>query len=113
AHTITAIIITHHTGAGTRTSATRMRLIAPTVHVTPCSNNAVAAPGSNASQLPTRLAANVITPIGASTATIGTLNIFAGRANGVARWKYTAIGSTITDSTTNPSIASSAVHSAI
>ena len=84
---ITAIAITQPAGGGTRTSATRTRLIAATVHVTPCSNNAVAAPGTSANQLLTRLAAKVSTPIGASNATIGTLNIFAGNANGVARWK--------------------------
>jgi hypothetical protein len=70
----------------------------------------VHAPGNIASHGLTSAAQKVTTAIGASTATIGTLNIFAGSANIVARWKYIAIGSTITSSATNPINASSNAH---
>src|SRR5271170_4921094 len=75
----------HHTGAGTRRSAERIALTRPMTPVTPCSRRAVAAPGSIATQGPRRDAQNVMTAIGASTATSGTLNIFVDTANIVAR----------------------------
>src|SRR5580692_8917777 len=77
----------HHTGAGTRRSAARTALTWPMTPLTPCSIRAVTAPGSIATQGLTSDAQNVITAIGASTATKGTLNILVGTANIVARWK--------------------------
>src|SRR3981189_2190553 len=82
----------HHTGAGTRRSAARTALTWPITHVTPCSTRPVAAPGSIAIQGLRSDAQNVITAIGASTATSGTLNILVGTANIVARWKENDMG---------------------
>ena len=74
-------------GPGTRRSAAGawlMRLIAP---VTPCSRSASAEPGRAASHGLMSDARKVTRPSGASTATRGMLNMFAGSAKTVARWK--------------------------
>ena len=87
AHTTIVSTAIHHTGAGTRRSAARTALTRPITAVTPCSSRAVAAPGSIATQGLMSDAQNIITAVGASTATRGTLNMFVGTANIVARWK--------------------------
>src|ERR1700759_3424429 len=87
AQTMTASSAIHHAGAGTRRSAACTALTRPMIPVTPCSSRAVAAPGSMATQGPMSDAQNVITAIGASTATNGTLNMLVGTAKSVARWK--------------------------
>src|SRR5258707_5293596 len=87
AHTKIASSAIHHTGAGTRRSAACTALTRPMIPVTPCSSRAVAAPGSIAAQGPMSDVQNVITAIGANTATNGTLNMLVGTAKSVARWK--------------------------
>ena len=64
--------------------------------MTPCSTSAVAAAGKNASHAFTNEAQNVTTASGASNPTRGIASKFAGSANGVARWKYTATGTVLT-----------------
>src|SRR5258705_5789457 len=77
----------HHTRAGTRRSADRTAVTWPMTAVTPCRSRPVAAPGNIATQGLMSEVQNVMTAIGASTATSGTLNILVGTANIVARWK--------------------------
>src|ERR1700723_432880 len=87
AQAATADSAIHSAGAGTRRSAACTALTRPMMSVIPCNNRAVEAPGSRATQELMREAQNVTMAIGASTATSGTLNMFVGTANIVARWK--------------------------
>ena len=52
------------------------------------------------------------TALPASNATTGITTMFAGSANNAARWKYSAIGSAITNSVTTPSTINSMTPSA-
>src|ERR1700756_3694917 len=77
----------HHTGAGIRRSAVWTALTRPMTAVMPWRSRAVTAPGSIAIQGLKSEAQNVMTATGARTDTSGTLDMFAGSANIVTRWK--------------------------